>query len=172
KTDARTEIVFISRDERVFDFRNVGERSVAGLHKTVRWTSRRCRRSRSKLIRQEVNEPSARVDRITVKVVAHSKVQRQTRVELPIVLHEAAPIVDPQRAVEHARADDRNTVARQEVVKARKDHLPARERVEVEVDLRATVFTAEPQAMIALDDRERVAVSERVDARRLICKRR
>src|ERR1044072_9888610 len=46
--------------------------------------------------------------------------------------------------------------------------MPARKRVEEEVDLRASILTTETQAVIARDDRERGAISECVDARRLI----
>ena len=172
KANAWREVVFIVWDQRVFNRRHSRERSVTRLHKSVWWTSRRGGRSLPKLIRQKVDKPPASIDRITVIVITQPRFNVRRELIFPVVLRKPAPIVDSQRAIKHARTDNRNTVAGQEVVKARKDHLPAREGVEIEIDLRTAVFAAKAQTMIAGDNGQSVAEGKRVDARRLVGKRR
>src|SRR6185369_11682978 len=96
KTDAWREVVLISRHECVFNCWHTRKRSIACLHKTIWWTSRRSGCALTKLIGQEVDESPARINRVTVEVVTHAEVQRQSRVKLPIVLNKTTPIIHSQ----------------------------------------------------------------------------
>src|SRR6185436_11585993 len=142
------------------------------LNKSVWRHSRRCDCALPKLIRKKVDEATARLAREPVEVVAYAEVERQSSIEFPIVLKEAAQIVCPDGTIEHAGTDDRDTGASQKIVEARETDLATGERVEEEVELRATVFAASSQVVTDLNDRERVGDGKSINARRLIRKRR